>query len=517
LNPYTFHISSFYDLALLVIISIALNFALLLWLTRKTNRAANRFLAAALVVAVLSIARVLTIDIGLTAYIPSLSLAFGPLIFFYVRKLTRPEYKSGRKDLLHFIPAVLQRFAVINPKLPFLLLTSTAIYLYWCHRLIEHFYQGKIFKDGDRDRLELRWLHRLLAGLGLLWLLSIPFTITGNYQFLYLLWMAILICVSAHIYLRTEEMVPVLKPLLPAELKQKAAWLKKIIKEKRYYEDPEISLGSLAEKLGLTTHELSRVLNSALKKSFNDFINEYRVQEAIRKMQDPAYDHITLMGIAYDCGFNSNNTFYRAFREVTGKTPAEYKKELPSYNLTYGSPIAKAILQEQSNRNFMFKNHLKIAWRNLRRHKSTTFINVAGLSIGMAATILIMLWVHNELSYDRYQPEAENLYQVKSTLNISNNETWLWETSQYVLGDYASKQIPEIAGMARLKPNNYAPMILHNGQKMIAETRSAYVDDNWFKLFHYEFTGGSAEDFTKNPFSIILTGSAAKLPGNRCG
>jgi len=81
----------------------------------------------------------------------------------------------------------------------------------------------------------------------------------------------------------------------------------------------------LGEKLGLPAHELSRVFNTVLKKSFNDFNNEYRVMDAIHKMQDPAYANITLLGIAYDSGFNSKTTFNRVFKEMTGKTPVEYK------------------------------------------------------------------------------------------------------------------------------------------------------------------------------------------------
>jgi AraC-like DNA-binding protein len=63
---------------------------------------------------------------------------------------------------------------------------------------------------------------------------------------------------------------------------------------KRHYEDPELSLSSLAERLNMPPHELSRVINTVFKKSFNDFINEYRVHDMISKMRDPVYDNITL-------------------------------------------------------------------------------------------------------------------------------------------------------------------------------------------------------------------------------
>src|ERR1700712_1505289 len=98
----------------------------------------------------------------------------------------------------------------------------------------------------------------------------------------------------------------------------------------------------------------------------------------------------------------------------------------------------------------MLKNYFKIAFRSLWRHKRMTVINVAGLGIGMAATVLIALWVQNELSFDTGQPDAANIYRIKSKIAISKTQTWLWETSQYILGDYASKEIPEIENLTRL-------------------------------------------------------------------
>ncbi len=182
---------------------------------------------------------------------------------------------------------------------------------------------------------------------------------------------------------------PFLKPPLPAETKQKGTWLKKAVKENGFYLDPELSLPSLAEKLKLPVHELSRIINVALKKNFNDFINEYRVAEVARKMQNPAYDHITLLGVAFESGFNSRTTFHRIFKQMTGKSPAEYKterkKEIPSYNLEFDSRIAPVISYQQTTpkwydeklkRNYMFRNYLKTAWRNITRNKAFSFINI---------------------------------------------------------------------------------------------------------------------------------------------
>lgn len=157
----------------------------------------------------------------------------------------------------------------------------------------------------------------------------------------------------------------------------------------------------------------------------------------------------------------------------------------------------------------MIKNYFKIAWRNLWLHKRMTMINVAGLSIGMAATVLIVLWVQNELSFDKFQPDAQNIYRIKVRIPISKKEIWVWETSQYILGDFASKQIPEIADVTRLKGNS-GDLNMRYGDEIITEKKSAYVDDNWFKMFHYDFVDGSADAFLKNPFSMIITQSTAK-------
>ena len=119
LDPYIFHIT-LYDLAFLGTIFIGLSFALQLWFTKKNSRAANRFLALALWVVVLRVIWVLGIDIRLSTEFPrwnwfplQFSLALGPLIYFYVLKITCQEYKFSRKDMWHFSPLLLELGALI--------------------------------------------------------------------------------------------------------------------------------------------------------------------------------------------------------------------------------------------------------------------------------------------------------------------------------------------------------------------------------------------------------------------
>ena len=114
MNSYTFHIT-LYDVFFFGMTFIGLTFALQLWFIKSANRIANRFLALALVTMILSMVRMLIIDIRLETYLPGWDklpmqylLALGPLMYFYVLKITRPGYKLHGKDWLHFSPLLLE-------------------------------------------------------------------------------------------------------------------------------------------------------------------------------------------------------------------------------------------------------------------------------------------------------------------------------------------------------------------------------------------------------------------------
>ena len=570
MNTYTFHITP-YDLAFIGTIFTGLTFILLLWFSKSKERAANRFLALAMVAIVLSITRILGIDIRLGSYYPhwswlplQFSLALGPLIFFYVLKITRPEYKLRWKDLPHFSPLLLELGALVlevnesvrkravtydtlifrqlNPVLQLLAFISVITYLYFSHRLIKRFYKRLKFNGGDRYRYELRWLHRLLAGFGLLWLLWIPFVVAEyffyphhlgahTYYPLYLLLMSMITWIAARTFLRPEigvpaDTTPMLKPLLPMELKQKGIWLKKVVKENCYYNDPELSLGSLAQKLGLHTHELSRIVNKSLKKSFNDFINEYRIADVIQKMQDPAYNHITLLGIAFESGFNSQSTFNRIFRQTTGKSPLEYKNELkkeqPSYNLGVHSRFMPVILHheatprwphEKLNGNYMFKNYFKIARRNLVRNKSYAAINVTGLAVGIAVCMMIFIIIQYQTSFDNFHAKKDRIYRVLTEYHRAGN-LYYGPDVPFPL-PLAMKttftQIEQIATIYESKndqllipDNNGAPV------KIFKEQRGVFfATPSFFKIFNFPLLAGSYASL-KDRNNVLLTKEIAE-------
>lgn len=573
MNPYTFHINLF-DLVFLGAIFIGLTFSLQLWLAKGANRAANRFIGLALATIILWMAWVLGVDIRLDSYFPcwsrlplQFSMALGPLIYFYVFKITRPGYQFRWKGLLHFSPWLLQLavwvleiresirtgaatydtliFRHLSPVLDLAAFISVTVYLYLSFRLIERFYQQLEFNTvNDRYRYQWRWLHRLLTIFGLLWLLWIPYIAIDYFYYhhqlgihayypLYFLLAAMTIWLSAVAFFRQETSVPtetpaLFTPPLPAEMKQRGIWLKKAVQAGLYYQDPELSLTSLAEKLELSTHELSRIINTALKKSFNDFIGEYRVAAVVQKMQDPAYDHITLLGIAFESGFNSKTTFNRTFKQITGKSPAEYKnhqkKEGPSYSLGRSPRFAKVISFQETtpmwsshklNRNFMFKNYLKIAWRNLVRNKSYAAINIIGLAVGIAVCMVIFIIIQFQTSFDTFHAKKDRIYRVLTEFHYEEGGNISYKTAVPFPMPLALKtsfsQIEQVAPIFASHDDQLL-IVDNNGntEKNFKEQHGVfYMNPSFFKIFDFPLLAGSYESL-KDPNNVLLTKETAE-------
>ncbi|HEY1871553.1 MAG TPA: ABC transporter permease, partial [Chitinophagaceae bacterium] len=158
----------------------------------------------------------------------------------------------------------------------------------------------------------------------------------------------------------------------------------------------------------------------------------------------------------------------------------------------------------------MFKNYFKTAIRNLWKNKFTTAINLFGLSIGMTAAVFIFLWVQNEISFDNYHPDKENIYRITNSIQVNANEAWVWESSPMLMADAAIKEIPEVEKTTRVLTNSWGGPVLNINHKPFSEKTTAYVDKSWFNIFHYDFVAGNSVAFGQNPFSIILTESKAK-------
>jgi putative ABC transport system permease protein len=159
----------------------------------------------------------------------------------------------------------------------------------------------------------------------------------------------------------------------------------------------------------------------------------------------------------------------------------------------------------------MLTNYLKTAWRRLMHNKSLTALNVAGLTMGMTAAVLIFLWVQNELSFDRFEPSAERMYLASTRQTMPSGA---WEGAPMLLAAAAHNAVPGIKKITRLNTDNEP--VFRVGNEVQFEKQCAYVDSNWFDFFSYRFIEGNAADFQRDIYSLVLSASEAKRYfGNR--
>ena len=109
------------------------------------------------------------------------------------------------------------------------------------------------------------------------------------------------------------------------DTEQIIADLRRIMREERLYLNEELALGDLAERSDLTVHQLSEILNVALKTGFYGFINGFRVEHACRLLLEKP--ELSTTAIGFESGFNANSAFYKAFKQTTGAAPGEYRKQ----------------------------------------------------------------------------------------------------------------------------------------------------------------------------------------------
>src|SRR5436190_9325512 len=153
----------------------------------------------------------------------------------------------------------------------------------------------------------------------------------------------------------------------------------------------------------------------------------------------------------------------------------------------------------------MLKNYLKIAFRNLLRHKGFSFINIFGLGIGMAASILILLWVLDELSYDRFHHDPENAFRITASLPEMNVHA---AVSSCPLAHAFMDELPQIKDAVRLNGTNTD--LLQVGETMFEEKAIFYADSNFFQFFTFPLIAGDAKTALLQPQSIVLTEAMAR-------
>ena len=160
----------------------------------------------------------------------------------------------------------------------------------------------------------------------------------------------------------------------------------------------------------------------------------------------------------------------------------------------------------------MIKNHLLIAWRNFRRHRGFSFINISGLAIGVACCILIFLYINDELSYDKFHKNADRIYRGISYSTIGG-ETRVFARMPSALAPGLEEAIPEIEASARLF--QFGVLRFMDGEKNFEIPDFYAADQSYFSIFSHEFIAGDSQTALQNPEAIVITeDTAIQIFGN---
>lgn len=155
----------------------------------------------------------------------------------------------------------------------------------------------------------------------------------------------------------------------------------------------------------------------------------------------------------------------------------------------------------------MLSNYFKIAFRNLIKHKSFSLINITGLAIGIASCVLILLFVQDELSYDRYHEKADRIYRVHTEGRLADNEFHM-AVSPAPLAFTLVEEFPEVEAAFRIR--NYGFPVFRYGEKAFSEEKVYWADSTIFDVLSIRFLEGSPETALAQPDAIVLTESMKK-------
>jgi len=159
----------------------------------------------------------------------------------------------------------------------------------------------------------------------------------------------------------------------------------------------------------------------------------------------------------------------------------------------------------------MFRNYLKIALRNIKKYKGYSFINIAGLAVGIASCLLILLFVKSELSYDRFHEKAERIYRVGFKFHVGTNQ-FDAALGPCPLADALLRDFPEVQSAARIfaRQSRGGDVFVRYGDKRFQEKHFLWADPAIFDILTIPFLKGNPDGALEQPNSLVLTAEAAE-------
>lgn len=359
---------STFDILILIGIAQGVITAIVM-LSSSKNKIALKFFALGLLAFCFLSTKILLHTLGLWdtktfRYFPNgIELAIAPLFYFYVLAILNSNFFLQKKHLLHFIPFILsQSFAFI---VYFNLIGESDLNIK--DQIASSFFFDQVKRVEDylslislltyssltivkwknvSDKSELKeknknawikfvFISFILLGVFLIFNFSLdianPSSPSRELRWkIYFIFLSCLIYFISYIALRNlnkstsrkAEKAPIYKDASSSG--PYLAKLNKALEIDKVYLNPKLNIKLLSENLGIPLNQLSYIVNENYDMSFRDLLNEYRINEVLRRVNEKGLESYTLLSYAFECGFNSEATFYRNFKKITGQTPKIY-------------------------------------------------------------------------------------------------------------------------------------------------------------------------------------------------
>ncbi|WP_203969605.1 helix-turn-helix domain-containing protein [Capnocytophaga stomatis] len=314
--------------------------------------------------------------VGLTHPFP---LLHGPFLYLYIVFSLRSDQKFRRKDMLHFLPFVIDYLGMfpfifgytaqqkllmdsqdINSEYQWFFILSLVAFVIsgiaypiLSYRKITKYQQLINENFAYEEGISLRWLKVFIMGLGIIFLVGtiiilmrevfqIDFGFNSDLIIFVLIVLLVFLigfsgiryqgiftekAIKEHSIVEAKTVSEYRKSGLKSdEVTQLHQEMLSLMEEKKPYLEPKLTLNQLAEQLAISSNNLSQVINQCEGKNFYDFVNSYRVDEFIKRATNDKNKGLNLLGIALDSGFNSKSSFNQVFKKHTGDTPSNYLK-----------------------------------------------------------------------------------------------------------------------------------------------------------------------------------------------
>lgn len=347
-------------------------YGFILWKNQNSNKIAHKFLAVILwffayrlLVEVLKLFGIGYYDTWYHILL-EYNWIYGALIYFFAKAYVTPHFKLNlKKDWIHFIPVIIE-FTWSNfiksqnffwdgtrESLSWLGYWGYVVWMqyptqYIVSALLIIFYilkSEKLLATTQPEPYQIItkntiWIRRVLKLMKLYSIVIIVVVIVDflffdyafnrSYHYPIFIGMAIITYwLGIEGFNKKDKQVikikTVLDPKEKLQLEEIASKLKLLMDKEKAYKNPDITLSILSEQLGVKSYLTTKCLNSIFQKKFNDFINEYRIEELKKLLNDPKNNNYTLLSLAFEAGFNSKASFNRAVKKLTGKSPSALK------------------------------------------------------------------------------------------------------------------------------------------------------------------------------------------------